>query len=130
MHGKPFIIYNSSDLVKNRTNLSVCIPVKDSIHIMSGSDIESGKLDETYVLKTTLTGDYSHVNKANKKILDYLFEKGLKRNFLVKETYVYKHSFIDEKQPSKYKTEIFYPIFYKPIPKPVVVNKILTDSIN
>jgi hypothetical protein len=97
---------------------------------MSGSDIESGKLDETYVLKTTLTGDYSHINKANKKILDYLFEKGLKRNFLVKETYVYKQSFIDEKQPSKYKTEIFYPIFYKPIPKPVVVNKILTDSIN
>lgn len=128
MHGKPFVIYNSFDETKQTTNFSVCIPVKDSIRIMAGSDIESGKIEGFSAVKATLTGDYLHLKQANQKVLDYLFENNLKRNFAVNPYQVYNFSFIDDKHPSKWKTELYYPVYPKvvasqaiPKPKPQVV---------
>ncbi len=128
MHGKPFVRFNSFDEAKQTTNFSVCIPVKDSISIMAGSDISSGKIEPFSAVKTTLTGDYSHLKQANQKVLDYVFEHNLKRNFTVPTYHVYSFSFIDDKHPSKWKTELYYPIIpntiaapAKPKSKPVVV---------
>ena len=123
MHGKPFVIYNRFDDTKQTTNFSVCIPVKDSIRIMAGSDVESGKIEGFSAVKATLTGDYSHLKQANQKILDYFFENNLKRNFAVNPYQVYNFSFIDDKHPSKWKTELYYPVFVKPVitkHKPVI----------
>jgi len=43
------------------------MPIRDSIHIMPGSDIESGEMPNYTSLKTTLIGDYSHTQMAWKK---------------------------------------------------------------
>ena len=61
-------------------------------------------------------------------LADYLFENNLKRNFAVNPYQVYNFSFIDDKHPSKWKTELYYPVYPKvvasqaiPKPKPQVV---------
>lgn len=111
MHGKPFVMFNKVDDVAKTTNFSVCMPIKDSISIMEGSDVSSGKIEGFSAVKTTLKGDYSHLPKANQKVLDYLFENKLKRNFTIVPYQVYVLSFMDDKQPSKWKTELYYPIY-------------------
>lgn len=121
MHGKPFVLYNSFDQTKQTTNFSVCIPVKDSISIMAGSDITSGKMDAFSAVKATLSGDYSHLKQADQKVLQYIIEKGLQRNVTVSPYYVYKKSFMDDKFPSKWKTELYYPIIPKKVVAPVLV---------
>ena len=56
--GKPFVIYHTYDTTNELTKLSVCIPIKDSIFLMEGSDIASKTLKSFQAVKTTLTGDY------------------------------------------------------------------------
>jgi hypothetical protein len=124
MHGKPFVRYNSFDEIKQINNFSVGIAIKDSINIMEGSEFSSGKIESFSAVKATLTGDYSHIEQANQKVLDYLFENNLKRNFAVLPYQFYIVNFLDEKHPSKWKTEVYYPIYQKEIPvKPIAKPK-------
>lgn len=126
MHGKPFVMFNKVDDVNKTTNFSVCMPIKDSIHIMAGSDVSSGKMEGFSGVKATLTGDYSHLPKANQKVLDYLFENKLKRNFSILPYQVYVLSFMDDKQPSNWKTELYYPVY----PNAVVPANPSTSVVN
>lgn len=128
MHGKPFVIFNSVDDAKQITNFSVCMPIKDSVYIDPVSDVSSGKIEGFSAVKTTLTGDYSHLRKANQKVLDYLFENKLKRNFAILPYQVYALSFVDEKKPSKWKTELYYPIYPPVVPKPVVSTPTVVEN--
>lgn len=128
MHGKPFVIFNSVDDVKQTTNFSVCMPIKDSVYIDPVSDVSSGKIEGFSAVKTTLTGDYSHLPKANKKMLDYLFENKLKRNFAILPYQVYVLSFVDEKKPSKWKTELYYPIYPPIVQKPVASTPTVVEN--
>ncbi len=122
MKGKPFVIYNTIDDAKKITDLTVCIGVRDSVYIMAGSEVESGKIPAHKTLKVSLKGDYRHLPKANQKALDYLFEKQIKRNFEVKPYVIYTRNPEDTKHPSEWKTELMYPVFYKPQPKPRTVS--------
>ena len=73
-------------------------------------------------LKTTLTGDYSHSKEAWAKAKKYIADNGLKENFAGSYTEVYVKTIDDIKQPSKWITEIYIPVFPKAIslPEPVV----------
>lgn len=112
MHGKPFVIYNKktgTDIV----NFSVGVPVKDSISIMTGSDISSGKIEITTAIKTILTGDYSHLKEAKNRAIAYLVKNNLKQNSGLPIIEVYSKTIRDSKQPSKWVTEIYVPIYPK-----------------
>ncbi|MBF2709297.1 SRPBCC family protein [Flavobacterium soyangense] len=118
--GKPFVIYHTYDITNELTKMSVCIPIKEPIFLVEGSDILSEKLQPFQAVKTTLAGDYSHTKKALDKTQEYL-----KTNYLNADT-VFSHIEIyiigknDINNPSKWITEIYYPIRQKVVSKPIV----------
>lgn len=122
MAGKPFVNYDKYDLANDFATISVCIPVRQLISISDGSDIASGEIVAFTCLKTTLTGDYSHSKEAWAKAKKYIADNGLKENYAGSYTEVYVKTIDDIKQPSKWITEIYIPVFPKvtEIPKPIV----------
>ena len=123
MVGKPFVNYDKYDVVNDFATISICIPVGQQISISGGSDVISGEIISFTCLKTTLTGDYSHSKETWSKAKKYIADKGLKENFAGSYTEVYVKTIDDIKQPSKWITEIYIPVFPKAIelPKPVAV---------
>ena len=62
--GKPFVIYHSYNEIPGITKFSVCMPVAEEIFISTGSDMQFGSMDSMSAVKSTLTGDYTHLQKA------------------------------------------------------------------
>ena len=127
LNGKPFIIYHTYDTVSGLTKLSFCVPIKNQILTSSGSDILTGKLEPFDAIKTTLTGDYSHTKKALDKAKTYINTNRIAidptfshvENFTISKTEI--------KNPSKWVTEIYYPI--KPKAIPVIPPKAFTPAV-
>ena len=121
MAGKPFVLYNRYDVVNDIATISVSIPVAQQIFISPGSDVSSAEIIAFTCLKTTLIGDYSHSKEAWAKAQKYIADSGLKQNFAGNYTEVYVKTIDDVKQPSKWVTAIYIPIFPKAItlPKPI-----------
>ena len=128
MAGKPFVMYDRYDVANDIATISVSIPVGKQISISPGSDVASGEIIAFTCLKTTLTGDYSHSKEAWAKAKKYIADNGLKENFAGSYTEVYVKTIDDIKQPSKWITEIYIPVFPKAIelPKPVAATIVPT----
>jgi effector-binding domain-containing protein len=121
--GKPFVLYNRYDIPNDFATISVCIPVRQKIFISPESDVASGEIIAFTCLKTTLVGDYSHAKEAWSNAQKYIVDNGLKQNFAGNYTEVYVKTIDDVKQPSKWITEIYIPVFPKvEAPKPLLVN--------
>ena len=122
MAGKPFVNYDKYDVANDFATISICIPVRQQISITDGSDVASGEIIAFTCLKTTLSGDYSHSKEAWAKAKKYIVDNGLKENFAGSYTEVYVKTIDDIKQPSKWITEIYIPVFPKVIelPKPII----------
>ncbi|UPT70411.1 MAG: GyrI-like domain-containing protein [Flavobacterium sp. JAD_PAG50586_2] len=121
MAGKPFVMYDRYDVANDIATISVCIPVSQQINISDGSDVSSGEIIAFTCLKTTLTGDYSHSNEAWRKAEQYIRDNGLKPNFAGSYSEVYVKTIDDIKQPSKWVTEIYIPVFPKAVELPANV---------
>lgn len=130
MYGKPFVIYHTYDVAKGLTDMSVCVPVDREIFISPGSDITAGKLNGFDGLKTTLTGDYSHLQQAWDKAFAHMDEKGIPQGENGAYVEVYTVNMEQEKHPSKWVTSIYIPVQpkiapavrpkpYVPVPVPV-----------
>jgi hypothetical protein len=121
LNGKPFVIYHSFDIENDIAKVSFCLPIKEQISTSAGSDILTGKLISFQALKTTLTGDYSHLNKALGKTKDYF----AKNNYIVEPFFshieVYTIGKNEIKSPSKWITTIYYPLK----PKAIVIKPIV-----
>ncbi|WP_293872227.1 transcriptional regulator [Flavobacterium sp.] len=129
MAGKPFVQYDKFDIENDIATISVCIPVGQNISISPGSDVSSAEITAFTCLKTTLTGDYSHSKEAWAKAKIYIADKGFKENFAGFYTEVYVKTIDDIKQPSKWLTEIYIPVFPKvDIVKSVVAPKVITPE--
>ena len=110
-NGKPFIIYQSYDVVNGITNFSVCIPIKEKIFTSPGSEISGGKLESFQALKTTLTGDYyTHSRKAWIQAAEYIYKNNLTRNPIGPSMEILTNGIAQEKSPSKWITEIYIAI--------------------
>jgi len=118
MAGKPFVMYDRYDVANDIATISVCIPVNQQISISSGSDVSSAEITGFTCLKTTLTGDYSHSKEAWTKAQQYAADHGFKQNFAGSYVEVYVKTIDDVKQPSKWITEIYIPVFPKAIQLP------------
>lgn len=116
--GKPFVRYHYFDEKLKRTKFTVCYPVKDTILTSPGSDISFGSFGEYRAVRTTLTGDYTHLKEAWDKTFAYIEEKGFRYSDAGQYLEVFKVSRADEKRPSKWVTEIYVPIQYESVPKP------------
>ena len=115
-NGKPFLIYHTYDLVKGLTRLSFCIPIKTEILTSAGSDILSVKREEFDAIKTNLTGDYSHTKKSLDKATNYINTNKIVVDTTFSHLEILKISKSEIKSPSKWVTEIYYPIKPKVVP--------------
>ena len=111
MAGKPFVQYQLYDEAKDIATIMVGVPIAQEAFVASGSDIGTGQLQAFTCLKTTLTGDYSHRNEAWKKAKKYIADHHLTENFAGNYVEVYTLTIDEVKSPSKWKTEIYIPIF-------------------
>jgi len=127
--GKPFVIYHTYDTTNELTKLSICIPIKDPIFLIEGSDISSVTQKPFEAVKTTLTGDYSHRNKALDKAKDYLRANYLSSDPSFSHLEMYTIGKKDINNPSKWVTEIYYPIRPKAVIKPTVVIPTETEEV-
>jgi hypothetical protein len=107
--GKPFIIYHTYDLVNGLAKISICVPIKTPIYTSEGSDLLTGKLEAYEAVKTTLTGDYSHITQALDKAKAYRNAKQIVADPSLSHIEVYTTGKTETKSPSKWVTEIYYP---------------------
>jgi effector-binding domain-containing protein len=123
MAGKPFVLYERYDIANDFVTFSVCVPTEKQVYISSASDMSSGEIIPFTCLKTTLIGDYSHTPEAWSKAKKYIADNGLRQNFAGKYTEVYIKTNDDVKQPSKWITEIYIPVFPKEeVVKPTIIS--------
>lgn len=127
LNGKPFIIYHTYNTVSGLTKLSFCVPIKNQILTSSGSDILTGKLEPFDAIKTTLTGDYSHTKKALDKAKTYINTNRIALDPTFSHVENFTISKTEIKNPSKWVTEIYYPI--KPKAIPVIPSKAFTPAV-
>ncbi|WP_339836124.1 GyrI-like domain-containing protein [uncultured Flavobacterium sp.] len=125
----PFVLFDSWNTSNNKTKFSICLPVKEEIITSEDSDVLGGELFEFRAVKVTLTGDYSHLKKA----WDGGF-KFIERNKLTLDTngnYIesYKVSSPNEKEPSKWITDIYIPIKTEIIPKKKAITNVSVEPV-
>jgi hypothetical protein len=135
MNGKPFVIYEnkSNDSLK----FSVCGPLVEEIFVSENSDIEVGFLEPFYALKSTLVGDYSHLDLARKKAKDYVNSKKIVFDDTKKDIDVFTINSTEIKNPSKWNTSVLTPIIYKnavvqsvqKISEPTAVSEKISEAI-
>lgn len=127
--GKPFVSYDYFDTSKGITKFSVCYPVNEEIFIAAGSDISSGKQEPFRAVKTTLTGDYSHLKEAWDKTFEYIAKNKLTESDGGNYLESYKIGKETVKNPSKWVTEIYIPIkAATAVPVPVVPKPIVQPT--
>lgn len=127
--GKPFVIYHTYDTTNELTKLSICIPIKDPIFITEGSDISSDTLKPFQAIKTTLTGDYSHTKTALEKTTAYFRSKYLSPDKAFSHLEIYTIGKNEINNPSKWITEIYYPIKQRVATKPTEIVPETTEEI-
>ena len=115
--GKPFVKYNGFNDSLKITNFSVGVQVKDSVKINLLSKIKLSKMQPFQAIKTTLIGEYFHKTEARIQALNLM-----DRNNFVEKTELpviefYNISKTDQKNPSKWVTEIYIPVKLKVAPK-------------
>jgi len=132
--GLPFIVYENKNPLKNQIIFAMCVPVEEEILTTEGSEISGGHFDEFLAVKTTLSGDYSHIKEAWKKTSDFIAQKKIVEDITGKHIEIYKVSLPKERKPSKWVTEIYIPIkkkVYRPkIKKPETVEEVAAPSEN
>ena len=115
-NGKPFILYHTYDTTNGLTRLSFCVPIKNRMLTSSGSDILVGELPTFDAVKTNLTGDYSHRKKAIDKSIAFVNANTIDIDVSFAFMEIYKVSKLENKSPSKWITEIYFPIKPKVVP--------------
>ncbi|CAI2769115.1 SRPBCC family protein [Flavobacterium collinsii] len=115
-NGKPFIIYHTYDTTTGLAKISICLPTIREILTTSGSDISGGKLNGFEAVKTTLKGDYTHLNEAIKKTTAFINNEKITPDLSWSHLEILTMSKLDVKSPSKLMTEIYYPTKPKVIP--------------
>ncbi|BDB54995.1 hypothetical protein GENT5_13000 [Flavobacterium ammoniigenes] len=108
--GKPFIIYHTYDATNDLAKISLCIPIKEAIITSEGSDILADELISFTAIKTSLYGDYSHTKEALKKSKSYINQKVITPDSPFSHLEVFTISKTEIKNPSKWKTELYFPI--------------------
>lgn len=123
-NGSPFILYRTINKAEDKASYVVCIPIKEEIHTMTGSEYEGGKLSEFQAVKTTLKGDYSHLREAWDKAQNYLVGKGIQENTTGQYVEMYTKGVQKTKRPSEWITDIYIPVG-QPTILPLVDDSIL-----
>jgi effector-binding domain-containing protein len=115
-NGKPFIIYHTYNTSTGLAKISICLPTNKEIMTTSGSDILGGKLNGFEAVKTTLKGDYNHINEAIAKSTAFINKEKITPDLSWSHLEILTISKLDVKSPSKLMTEIYFPVKPKVVP--------------
>ena len=121
-----WFIYSNQAIDSDVVQISICIPVKDSIFTSPGSNIQGGKLASYTAMKTKLIGDYSHTKKAWKSGVRYLEKNKILINPALEISEVYWKTIEDTSYPSKWETDIYIPI----LPKKIIKKRYFKQSVD
>ena len=116
--GKPFVLYHTYNAVKGIAKITIGIHIRDAIFLSAGSDIVAGKIDAFEGIKNTLTGDYTHLKTAYIKAVNYSNNNKLSLNPVFSRLVIYAVNKNDVKSPSRWVSEIYFPIIPKAAPVP------------
>lgn len=105
--GMPFTIYN--EMSDNGVVMSNAIPVRERVAIAGDSNILSGYLPTTKVVKTTLKGDYENLSAAWVKANTYIEQHNLEPNAL-KPFEIYTNDPGNYPNPADWTTDLYIPI--------------------
>lgn len=128
INGSPFIIINSKNEALATTNFSLCLPIKEEIFTSSESEILCSKKESFFALKTTIKGDYSHIEEGLLKAKEYLKKNNLTENKNSPMHFVFSKRIEQEKRPSKWVTVIYLPVTPKPVKKEL--KTVVSDTIS
>lgn len=110
INGNPFVIYHSYNTDSGITKFSVCMPLAEEILTAQGSDLLFDRHGALTAVQSTLTGDYSHLQKTWSKNIEYLQNSNLQRSADMVAIEVMKVGTESTKQPSKWVTQVLVPI--------------------
>lgn len=127
-NGSPFTLYKAFDTINGTTTFKVCVPLKEEMFAAPGSEFEGGRIQDFTALKTTLTGDYSHLKKAWEAAYKHIAQKQLVPNASGQAVEVYTKNIQKTKRPSQWVTDIYIPLGdVSPIPPPVIDTTMVVD---
>ncbi len=109
-NGAPFNLYKKYDVPGNKAEFAVCIPIKEEIFTMPGSEYEGDKLESFQAMKVTLKGDYSHLKKAWDAGYREINLKAIQLNTTGSAAEVYTKGVQQIKRPSQWVTDIYIPV--------------------
>lgn len=113
---KPFTIFGQLNMTTDNIEYYVCLPIDKEIYTAEGSDITFGKIPAHYAYKTTLTGDYTHSDKAWTKNIEEIKNKHLTSNTAIQPRAIFQYSILDTHKPSEWITEFLTPVNESIIP--------------
>lgn len=115
-NGKPFIIYHTYNIKQGLAKVSICLPINKEISISAGSDILAGKLNGFEAVKTTLNGDYAYISEAILKSNAFIDNEKILPELSWSHLEVLLTGKLDVKSPSKFISELYFPVKPKVIP--------------
>lgn len=121
--GLPFIDYKNRKNSNGTIVFAMCVPVEEQILTTEGSEISGASFEEFLAVKATLTGDYSHSEKAWKKALDFVKKSQVNVDETGHYIEVYRVSLPNERKPSKWITEFYLPVKQKVVNKPKPISQ-------
>jgi len=114
MAGSPFVLYDYFDTKKGLTKFTVCGPVAEEVFVSPESDVTAGKMEGSLAVKTTLTGDYSHLPEAWGKTFSHITKNKYEESDTGSYIEIYRVAKDKVRKPSQWITEIYVPV--KPLP--------------
>ena len=108
-NGMPFTIYNEMNTENGSVIMSNAIPVRDKVKVDRASEILCGYIPKTKVLKTTLKGNYTNLQKAWEASMTHLSKNNLEQSNL-KPFEIYSNDPGNFPNPADWITEIYIPI--------------------
>lgn len=105
--GMPFTIY--IEMSSGGVVMSNAIPVREKVAIAGDTNILSGYLPTTKVVKTTLKGDYTYLSQAWDKALQYVTQYELEMSNL-KPFEIYTNDPGNFPNPADWTTDLYIPI--------------------
>lgn len=115
-NGAPFNLYKKYDVPGNIAEFAVCVPIKEEIFTMPGSEYEGAKMEPFQAMKVTLKGDYSHLKKAWDAGYKEISLKAIQLNTTGLAAEVYTKGMQQTKRPSQWVTDIYIPVGQPALP--------------
>jgi len=108
--GMPFTIYNQIDDLTGNVIFSACIPIEERVITEAGSPVLCGYMEPITALKTTLKGNYEHLEEAYTKAMEYLVSNKIVMHPTAKTFEVYSTDRDMVPNPADWITEIYIPV--------------------